>query len=101
VTKVLAPLEPRDIICIGLNYRKHAMEGNLPIPEFPVVFMKNSGALQNPNDPIVLPRFPPEIAGNRESPDRARGGRQEAQTSWSGGGSLIIRGNWSALPLCL
>lgn len=56
VDKVLAPLEPRDIICIGLNYRKHAAEGNKPVPEFPVVFMKNSGTVQHPSDPIVLPR---------------------------------------------
>ncbi|MCA9074770.1 MAG: fumarylacetoacetate hydrolase family protein [Planctomycetaceae bacterium] len=56
VAKRLAPVVPRDIICIGLNYRKHADEGNQPIPEHPVVFMKNSGALQNPDDPIVLPR---------------------------------------------
>ncbi len=56
VAKLLAPVEPRDIICIGLNYRKHAAEGNLPVPERPVVFMKNSGSVQNPNDPIYLPR---------------------------------------------
>jgi 2-keto-4-pentenoate hydratase/2-oxohepta-3-ene-1,7-dioic acid hydratase in catechol pathway len=56
ISKLLAPLVPRDIICIGLNYRKHAAEGNLPIPQWPVVFMKNSGTLQNPGDPIVLPR---------------------------------------------
>ncbi|MFN6128353.1 MAG: fumarylacetoacetate hydrolase family protein [Planctomycetota bacterium] len=56
IAKRLAPVEPRDIICIGLNYRKHAAEGNQPIPEWPVVFMKNSGTLQNPGDPIVLPR---------------------------------------------
>jgi len=56
VARLLAPIEPRDIICIGLNYRRHAAEGNQPIPEFPVVFMKNSGTLQNPGDPIVLPR---------------------------------------------
>ena len=54
--KLLAPIEPRDILCIGLNYRKHAAEGNKPIPEYPVVFMKNLGTLQNPNDPIILPR---------------------------------------------
>ena len=53
--KLLAPIEPRDIICIGLNYRKHAAEGNKPIPEYPVVFMKNLGTLQNPGDPIILP----------------------------------------------
>ena len=54
--KLLAPIEPCDIICIGLNYRKHAAEGNKPIPEYPVVFMKNLGTLQNPGDPIILPR---------------------------------------------
>jgi 2-keto-4-pentenoate hydratase/2-oxohepta-3-ene-1,7-dioic acid hydratase in catechol pathway len=56
VARLLSPLEPRDIICIGLNYRKHTAEGGQAIPEFPVVFMKNSGTLQNPGDPIVLPR---------------------------------------------
>ncbi|WP_437193717.1 fumarylacetoacetate hydrolase family protein [Planctomicrobium sp. SH527] len=56
VAKLLAPIEPRDIFCIGLNYRKHAEEGKQPVPEFPVVFMKNTGSVQNPNDPIILPR---------------------------------------------
>jgi 2-keto-4-pentenoate hydratase/2-oxohepta-3-ene-1,7-dioic acid hydratase in catechol pathway len=56
VEKLLAPLEPRDILCIGLNYRKHAEEGKQAIPENPVLFFKNSGTLQNPGDPIVLPR---------------------------------------------
>lgn len=56
VKELLAPLEPVDILCIGLNYRKHAAEGNKPIPEHPVLFMKNLGALQHPGQPIVLPR---------------------------------------------
>lgn len=56
VSVLLSPIEPRDIICIGLNYRKHAAEGNQAIPEWPVVFMKNSGALQHPGQSIVLPR---------------------------------------------
>lgn len=56
VAKWLAPIEPRDIICIGLNYRKHADEGGQAIPEQPIVFMKNVGTVQNPGDPIVLPR---------------------------------------------
>ena len=56
VVKRLAPIEPRDILCIGLNYRKHAIEGNQAIPEQPIVFMKNTGTLQNPGDPIILPR---------------------------------------------
>ncbi len=54
--KLLAPLVPTAIFCIGLNYRKHAAEGNVPVPERPVLFMKATTALQNPGDPIVLPR---------------------------------------------
>lgn len=56
VDKLLAPVAPPAIYCIGLNYRQHAAESNLPIPEFPVVFMKAPTAVQNPNDPILLPR---------------------------------------------
>lgn len=56
VAKLLAPLQPVDILCIGLNYRKHAEEGKQAIPENPVLFMKNVGAVQHPDDPIVLPR---------------------------------------------
>lgn len=56
VAKRLAPIAPTNVICIGLNYRHHAVESKCPIPEFPVVFMKLTSALQNPGDPIVLPR---------------------------------------------
>jgi 2-keto-4-pentenoate hydratase/2-oxohepta-3-ene-1,7-dioic acid hydratase in catechol pathway len=56
VRKRLAPLIPTAIMCIGLNYRRHAAEGNAPIPKWPVLFMKSPGALQNPGDPIYLPR---------------------------------------------
>jgi 2-keto-4-pentenoate hydratase/2-oxohepta-3-ene-1,7-dioic acid hydratase in catechol pathway len=56
VRKLLAPVVPVNILCIGLNYRRHAAEGNVPIPQFPVVFMKATTAVQNPGDPIVLPR---------------------------------------------
>jgi 2-keto-4-pentenoate hydratase/2-oxohepta-3-ene-1,7-dioic acid hydratase in catechol pathway len=55
VAKVLAPVQPTAILCIGLNYRKHAEEGKSPIPQWPVLFMKSPGAVQNPGDPIVLP----------------------------------------------
>jgi 2-keto-4-pentenoate hydratase/2-oxohepta-3-ene-1,7-dioic acid hydratase in catechol pathway len=56
VGKLLAPVAPTSLVCIGLNYRRHAEEGNLPAPEFPVVFMKVPGAVQNPGDPIQLPQ---------------------------------------------
>lgn len=55
VAKLLAPVQPTAILCIGLNYRRHAEEGKAKIPEWPVLFMKSPGAVQNPGDPIVLP----------------------------------------------
>jgi 2-keto-4-pentenoate hydratase/2-oxohepta-3-ene-1,7-dioic acid hydratase in catechol pathway len=55
VKKRLAPLQPTAIMCIGLNYRKHAEETKAKIPQFPVLFMKSPGAVQNPGDPIELP----------------------------------------------
>lgn len=57
VKKLLAPVAPADFFCIGLNYAKHAAEGGVPIPKFPMLFMKGSAAVQNPGDPIVLPRL--------------------------------------------
>lgn len=56
VARLLSPIGPAAIYCIGLNYARHAEEGNLPKPEFPVVFMKSSTAVQSPGGPIVLPR---------------------------------------------
>lgn len=55
VVKLLAPIRPVAILCIGLNYQKHAEEGNKPVPDNPVLFMKAISALQNPGDPILLP----------------------------------------------
>jgi 2-keto-4-pentenoate hydratase/2-oxohepta-3-ene-1,7-dioic acid hydratase in catechol pathway len=55
--RVLAPVEPRAVLCTGLNYRKHAIETGSPIPTYPVLFMKSPGALQDPGEPIVLPRW--------------------------------------------
>ncbi len=55
VRKLLAPLAPTAILCIGLNYRLHAQETNTEIPKHPVLFMKSTAAVQNPNDPILIP----------------------------------------------
>ena len=57
ISKILAPLEPRAVLCIGLNYRQHAAETNAPLPQFPVLFCKNPASVQNPGDPIELPRW--------------------------------------------
>jgi 2-keto-4-pentenoate hydratase/2-oxohepta-3-ene-1,7-dioic acid hydratase in catechol pathway len=54
--KLLAPVAPANILCIGLNYRKHAAEGGHSLPEFPVLFMKPTSAVQNPGDPVKIPQ---------------------------------------------
>ncbi len=55
VKKLLAPCEAQAVLCIGLNYRKHADEGGAAYPEHPVLFMKMPSAVLNPGDAIVLP----------------------------------------------
>ena len=54
--RLLAPLDPPAVYAIGLNYRDHAAETGAPIPEYPVVFMKNLRAVIGPGTPIRLPR---------------------------------------------
>jgi len=55
VARLLAPIEPTTIICIGLNYRRHAQETNAKIPQFPVVFFKGPNTVQHPGQPILRP----------------------------------------------
>ncbi|QJU57755.1 fumarylacetoacetate hydrolase family protein [Sphingomonas sp. AP4-R1] len=44
------------IVAIGLNYRDHAIESNLPIPTEPMMFMKALSSLSGPNDDVILPK---------------------------------------------
>lgn len=46
---------PGKIVCIGLNYRDHAAESNMPIPEKPIMFSKFSNCVIAPGEPVVLP----------------------------------------------
>lgn len=50
-----APVDPTKIICIGLNYQKHAEEQNKPVPEEPLIFMKPLTTINDPGGSIVLP----------------------------------------------
>ncbi len=64
VKKLLAPIQPTAILCIGLNYREHARETGTDLPKYPVLFMKNPATVNHPGDPIVLERSclePPEV----------------------------------------
>jgi 2-keto-4-pentenoate hydratase/2-oxohepta-3-ene-1,7-dioic acid hydratase in catechol pathway len=66
VKKILAPVIPSSILCIGLNYRHHAEESGMKIPQYPVLFMKALNSVQNPGDPIFIPRHLPSHAVDYE-----------------------------------
>jgi 2-keto-4-pentenoate hydratase/2-oxohepta-3-ene-1,7-dioic acid hydratase in catechol pathway len=58
----LGPLfRPRNVLCIGLNYKDHAAETGLPLPEKPVMFSKLTGCITGPGVPIVLPPDTTEV----------------------------------------
>ena len=55
--KLLAPIpRPNKIVCIGLNYRDHAIESKMEIPKIPVVFSKYPSTVIGPGAEIVLPK---------------------------------------------
>ena len=47
---------PSKIVCIGLNYAKHAAESGMDVPKEPVIFFKSTSALCGPNDNVIIPR---------------------------------------------
>lgn len=60
--RLLPPVpHPSKILCIGLNYRDHAIEGGKAIPTEPVVFGKFANTLIGPGDPIKLPRVAQKV----------------------------------------
>lgn len=60
--QLLSPVpESGKVICIGLNYRDHAIETGAEIPEEPVVFSKLQGTLCGPDTPIPLPRVSQQV----------------------------------------
>jgi len=60
--RILAPVPlPPKIICLGLNYRDHAQEGHVPIPEEPILFSKPSTAIVGPDDCVVYPKISTQV----------------------------------------
>src|ERR1700758_3278987 len=56
--QLLAPIpRPPKIICVGLNYRDHAMESNMEIPKVPTIFSKYGTSVIGPGGTIRLPRL--------------------------------------------
>lgn len=61
---LLSPLARNDIKtvrCLGLNYERHAKEGGMPIPKYPVLFYKPATAVTGPFDPIPVPLIAREV----------------------------------------
>lgn len=48
-------IDAPNFFCIGLNYKKHAEESGMKIPEVPVIFMKATSCLSGPNDDVLIP----------------------------------------------
>ncbi|MDX2150847.1 MAG: fumarylacetoacetate hydrolase family protein [Bryobacteraceae bacterium] len=82
--KLMAPIpRPPKLICVGLNYRDHAIESKMEIPKVPTIFNKFPNVVIAPGEPIVLP-------ANSEKPD------YEAEFAFviGKGGRHIKAGQW-------
>jgi 2-keto-4-pentenoate hydratase/2-oxohepta-3-ene-1,7-dioic acid hydratase in catechol pathway len=53
--KLLPPVTPSKIVCLGRSYREHAAELGNPVPTEPLIFLKPPSAIIGPDEPIVLP----------------------------------------------
>jgi 2-keto-4-pentenoate hydratase/2-oxohepta-3-ene-1,7-dioic acid hydratase in catechol pathway len=54
--RLLAPVpHPDKVVCVGLNYRDHAAESGLPLPEVPILFPKFANSVIGPGETIVIP----------------------------------------------
>ncbi|HTP34493.1 MAG TPA: fumarylacetoacetate hydrolase family protein [Candidatus Acidoferrales bacterium] len=62
--KLLYPVQPGKILAVGLNYKSHL--GNRPQPAHPEMFYKPTSALQNPGDPIIIPRDASDVHSEGE-----------------------------------
>ena len=60
VLKTIAPVDPPNILAIGLNYKQHADETGAAYPDHPLVFIKATTSLSTPGAPIILPAEAPD-----------------------------------------
>ena len=56
-----APTEPSKIVCIGLNYKDHAKELNLELPDNPVIFIKANSSLNKTESNIIYPKISKQV----------------------------------------
>ena len=78
----LSPLvRPSKIICLGLNYRDHAEDSGLGIPEFPVLFARFPSSLMGHGAPIILPKVSSQLDWEAELVAvLSKGGKNIAET---------------------
>lgn len=56
-TRLGPPIKrPSKIVCVGLNYAKHAEESGMKLPKEPVLFFKATSAIVGPNDDVIIPK---------------------------------------------
>jgi 2-keto-4-pentenoate hydratase/2-oxohepta-3-ene-1,7-dioic acid hydratase in catechol pathway len=60
------PFRPRNLLCIGLNYKDHQAGQEIPLPAEPVIFAKLTGCVTGPGEPIVLPAAVREVGYEAE-----------------------------------
>lgn len=58
--KLLSPVMPPNVLCIGRNYAEHAKEGNAEVPTSPLLFIKSTTTLNDPEAVVRLPKTAPE-----------------------------------------
>jgi len=82
--KLMAPIpRPPKIICVGLNYRDHAIESNMQIPTVPTIFCKFATSVIGPGDTIVLPKASTQPDYEAEfAVVIGKGGRHIAADKW-------------------
>lgn len=59
--RLLAPVFPTKVVCVGRNYGEHAREMDSEVPESPLIFLKPSTAVIGPEQPIVIPPAAREV----------------------------------------
>jgi 2-keto-4-pentenoate hydratase/2-oxohepta-3-ene-1,7-dioic acid hydratase in catechol pathway len=64
--RLLAPVQPSKIICIGRNYAEHAKEHQAEVPQVPLLFMKPPSSINNPGDAIILPPHSQQVEHEAE-----------------------------------
>jgi len=57
--KLLAPVEPVNVLCIGQNYKAHVEEGGDKLPKAPILFMKTTTSVIGPDAPVLIPKIAP------------------------------------------